>query len=104
MASSVIVRKRAPDQYPGSRLDSRRKIMPRKILKVIGYLLAVIAIALGASVGYSVWRWGRPFQAPLPPIAADRSREARERGAAIFHSTCEVCHRGPRTSESAVLK
>ncbi len=32
---------------------------------------------------------------PLPPLQADRSPAGVARGAAIFHSTCEVCHRAP---------
>lgn len=69
--------------------------MTRKILKIFAYLCTTSAVALAAAVAYSVWRWGQPFQAPLPPLAADRSPEGVARGAAIFHSTCEVCHRRP---------
>ncbi len=32
--------------------------------------------------------------APYPPIRADLSPAALERGAAIFHASCESCHRG----------
>ncbi|QSQ17797.1 c-type cytochrome [Myxococcus landrumensis] len=33
-------------------------------------------------------------QAPYPAIRADSSPAALERGAAIFHASCEACHRG----------
>ncbi|WP_338869100.1 c-type cytochrome [Myxococcus stipitatus] len=33
-------------------------------------------------------------QAPYPAIHADSSSAALERGAAIFHASCEACHRG----------
>ncbi len=33
-------------------------------------------------------------KAPYPPIRADSSPAALERGAAIFHASCESCHRG----------
>ncbi|RJS23345.1 cytochrome c [Corallococcus sp. H22C18031201] len=32
--------------------------------------------------------------APYPPIRADSSPQALTRGAAIFHASCEACHRG----------
>jgi mono/diheme cytochrome c family protein len=32
--------------------------------------------------------------APYPPIRADMSPAALERGATIFHASCEACHRG----------
>jgi mono/diheme cytochrome c family protein len=32
--------------------------------------------------------------APYPPIRADTSPAALERGATIFHASCEACHRG----------
>lgn len=32
--------------------------------------------------------------APYPPIRADTSAAAMERGATIFHASCESCHRG----------
>lgn len=33
-------------------------------------------------------------KAPYPPIRADTSQAALERGASIFHASCESCHRG----------
>lgn len=66
----------------------------RRILKVISVSIAAMAILVGAVVGYCSWNWGRTVDAAKPPIHADRSAEAVARGAAIFHSTCEACHRG----------
>ncbi|WP_426749571.1 c-type cytochrome [Myxococcus sp. Y35] len=44
--------------------------------------------------------------APYPPIRADLSPAALERGAAIFHASCESCHRGgdAETASGAPLR
>jgi mono/diheme cytochrome c family protein len=52
------------------------------------------AAALGGVIGYCAWDYERVVGAPYPDIRADHSPAAVARGAAIFHSTCEVCHRG----------
>ena len=69
--------------------------MARKILKVIAAFSLLLVLLAAAFVVYAGWRWDAPVEAGLPPIRADRSPAAVARGAAIFHSTCEVCHRGP---------
>lgn len=56
-------------------------------------LAAALVLALGAVVLYANIVWSRPVSAPRPPIVADTSPAAVARGAVIFHSTCEVCHR-----------
>ena len=66
----------------------------RKILRFSVLGLAVVGAGVGGTVGYSTWAWGRSVDVASPPIQADRAPEAVARGAAIFHSTCEVCHRG----------
>ncbi len=45
-------------------------------------------------------------QAPYPPIRADLSPAALERGATIFHASCESCHRGgdAETASGAPLR
>lgn len=40
-------------------------------------------------------------KAPYPPIRADISPAALERGAAIFHASCEACHRGGDTDTAS---
>lgn len=39
--------------------------------------------------------------APYPPIRADTSPAALERGATIFHASCEACHRGGDTETAS---
>ncbi|MDF2697527.1 MAG: putative diheme cytochrome c-553 [Labilithrix sp.] len=68
--------------------------MWRKLLRVLLVILGVLAAAIGAIVSYASWDWSRPVDVAYPPIEADRSPAGVARGAAIFHSTCEVCHRG----------
>ncbi len=68
--------------------------MLRKVLRFSMVGLAVVAAGIGGTIGYSAWEWGRPVDLPAPPIEADRSPDAVARGAVIFHSTCEACHRG----------
>jgi mono/diheme cytochrome c family protein len=69
--------------------------MAGKILKLIAALIVLLGVALAAFVAYAGRRWDAPVDAPLPPLQADRSPAGVARGAAIFHSTCEVCHRAP---------
>jgi|GEM_PF-667839 len=40
-------------------------------------------------------------KAPYPPIRADTSPAALARGAAIFHASCEACHRGGDTDTAS---
>jgi mono/diheme cytochrome c family protein len=69
--------------------------MARKIIKTIAGFALILGIAIAAFVVYAGWRWDAAADAPLPPLQADRSPAGLARGAAIFHSTCEVCHRAP---------
>ncbi len=71
---------------------SMKRKLPRILVWSLRVLAALVAVA-GAVVLYSVITWDRAVDAPRPPIHADRSPAAIARGAAIFHSTCEVCHR-----------
>lgn len=56
-------------------------------------IFGALLVAAAAFVVYAVRKWDAPLDAPRPSIHADRSPAAIARGAAIFHSTCEVCHR-----------
>jgi mono/diheme cytochrome c family protein len=62
--------------------------------KLLYVVLAIPVLLLGAMVVLANMA-DRPVTAPTPPIKADTSPEAVARGAAIFHSMCESCHRSP---------
>jgi len=64
--------------------------MLRKTLAGVAGLLALAAGTLAALAFYQA---GRSHDLPYPEVAADGSPAAIARGAAIFHSGCEVCHR-----------
>jgi mono/diheme cytochrome c family protein len=66
----------------------------RKILRVLVTTCLAGAAALVGVIGYCAWDYERVVGAPYPEIRAEHSPAAVARGAAIFHSTCEVCHRG----------
>lgn len=68
--------------------------MGRKVIRIVSWCLAALIAMVTAVMAYSVWDWDRVVDAPYPPIEPDRSPAGVTRGAAIFHSTCEVCHRG----------
>jgi mono/diheme cytochrome c family protein len=69
--------------------------MARKILKIIAIFAFLFALAAAAFVVYAGRHWDAAVEVRFPPIRADQSPAAVARGAAIFHSTCEVCHRAP---------
>ncbi len=78
--------------------DSTPHSMPhtRKLTRIARWSGCVAGILLGLTAGgaaYATRTWDAPVAAPRPPIHADRSPAAVARGAAIFHSTCEICHR-----------
>jgi mono/diheme cytochrome c family protein len=75
--------------------------MVRKILKVLGVLVGVLVLAASGLVAYAAYAVGRTVDAPYPAITADTSPAGVARGAMIFHSMCEACHR-PADSERAV--
>jgi mono/diheme cytochrome c family protein len=75
--------------------------MLRKILKFVGLGLGVLVLAAGGLVTYAAYAVGRTVNAPYPPIQADRSPEGVARGAQIFHSVCEACHRPPDSERAA---
>ncbi len=49
----------------------------------------------GAASAYALHVSQRLWNVPTPRISADRSEMGLARGAAIFHATCEACHRAP---------
>ncbi|QDE88821.1 cytochrome C [Myxococcus xanthus] len=72
--------------------------MRRTILDAMRNTLFVGAALLAGCAG--------TVHAPYPPIRADLSPAALERGAAIFHASCESCHRGgdAETASGAPLR
>ncbi|ATB31705.1 cytochrome c [Melittangium boletus] len=65
--------------------------MKKKLL----YAALVLLLLVGGGIGFVSFKVGQPVTAPLPPIKANTSPEAVARGAVIFHSMCEGCHRAP---------
>ncbi|MBF5045645.1 cytochrome C [Aggregicoccus sp. 17bor-14] len=65
------------------------------------YGAAVLALGLGGGLAALLSISSRPVEAPLPPIVADRSAEGVARGAAIFHASCEGCHRGADSTRAS---
>ncbi len=74
----------------------RRKwiVIPTRIL----VLLAGVAAVLTA---YASHQAGRTRDVPYPAVAAATSAAAIERGAAIFHASCESCHRAPESTRAS---
>lgn len=65
--------------------------MKKKLL----YAALVLVLLVGGGIGFVSYQLEQPVTAPLPPIKANTSPEAVARGAVIFHSMCEGCHRSP---------
>jgi mono/diheme cytochrome c family protein len=67
----------------------------RRLLRAAALLGGLIAAGIAGVAGYAYYASERTLDAPLPPITADQSAAGVARGAAIFHATCEACHRPP---------
>jgi len=62
----------------------------------ISAIVAAAGSLLAAAVTLSAWRASRRvWDVPTPRVSADSSEAGVARGAAIFHATCEACHRPP---------
>src|SRR5262245_29811547 len=72
--------------------------MIKKFLRVAALAAVFLALALGGLVAYA--RFQHELDLPAPEVRADLRPEAVARGAAIFHATCEACHR-PRNGDRA---
>jgi len=78
-----------------------------KLARLLVWAGGASGILLGLACGFVAYAgrtWDGAVVAPRPPTRADRSPAAVARGAAIFHSTCELCHReadSPRASGAA---
>jgi mono/diheme cytochrome c family protein len=73
----------------------------RKILKIVGLVVAILTVSIAGLVGYASYATGKTIDAPFPAVVADRSPAGVARGAAIFHPTCETCHRAPNSDRAA---
>ncbi|HEX7150883.1 MAG TPA: c-type cytochrome [Thermoanaerobaculia bacterium] len=74
----------------------------KKILKRTAIVVPVtIVLLITSALGYAHVTLSREVDVPLPDIKADMRPEARAKGAAIFHSMCEGCHREPDSDRAA---
>lgn len=71
------------------------------LLKMTGAVAAILLVGLGGVVAYASYAIDQPVDAPYPPIDADTSPEGVARGAQIFHTMCEGCHRAPDGERAA---
>lgn len=72
---------------------NKQRALLRRFLRWSGGAVGALALLTTGFVAYASRTWDAPVAAPRPPIHADRSAAGVARGAAIFHSTCELCHR-----------
>ena len=78
----------------------------KKLLRVVALSAVVLSIAVGGLGAYARFQSQRALDLPAPDVQADLRPEAVARGAAIFHATCEACHRpseGDRASGAPIL-
>lgn len=66
----------------------------KRVVKWISAGLGLLALALGAFLGYASYLLQRPIDAPYPPIRADLTPAGIERGKKIFDGACQGCHQG----------
>lgn len=75
--------------------------MRRKSIVILAKIVLVVCV-LGAGLsGYASYQAARTRELPYPAVAATTSAEALERGAAIFHASCETCHRAPASARAS---
>lgn len=74
--------------------------MIKKFLRVAAFAAAIVTCAVAGLIAYARFQTERVLDLPAPQVRADLRPEAVARGAAIFHATCEACHR-PRTGDRA---
>ncbi|MFT3922184.1 MAG: c-type cytochrome [Myxococcales bacterium] len=65
----------------------------RKVFRIVASVLGLVCLALAGVFVAAAYQAGRTHDLPFPDIRADASPEGIARGAAIFHASCEVCHR-----------
>lgn len=75
--------------------------MRRNVIIIVLKVLATVGLLTGALAVYAHHAAERVHEIPLPRVTADRRAEAVARGAAIFHATCETCHRAPESARAA---
>lgn len=69
--------------------------MRRTIVRVFFAVLVVGVVVFSGLAGWAQWVIRRDYsQVPLPPIAANASPAAIERGELLFQSLCMECHAG----------
>src|SRR5688572_9044545 len=79
--------------------------MLKKVLRVVVLATVVVALVAGGLTAYARFESQRALDLPAPNVKADLRPEAVARGAAIFHATCEACHRpshGDRASGAPI--
>ena len=72
-----------------------------KVKKILLYAALALVVLVGGFLGFISFKVGQKVTAPLPPIKADTSPEAVARGALVFHTMCEGCHRAPGSEKAA---
>lgn len=78
----------------------------RKLVRLAAIAVVTFTFAVGGLVAYARFQSQRVFEPPAPDVRADLRPEAVARGAAIFHATCEACHRpsdGDRASGAPIV-
>lgn len=73
----------------------------RLIIRMIAFTGTAVAAALFGLVLYAQRAVDQVFEIALPPLRADRTPSGVARGAAIFHATCEACHRAPDSNRAS---
>lgn len=70
-------------------------VRAKRALQICGGGLGVLGAVVAGLLGYAEWTSRRSWDAPFPPIHADRSPAALARGRTIFDVKCAGCHQAP---------
>jgi mono/diheme cytochrome c family protein len=70
----------------------------RKVLKVLGYALLVLVVAVASFAAYVQLSPIPRYPVPQVAFTADRTPERVERGGRLVRTTCAMCHADPTTS------
>jgi mono/diheme cytochrome c family protein len=77
--------------------------MLKRILQILGALVALLILVVCGTIGLGLSRWDRTFDAPLPAIAAstDSAVIARGRYLAMGPARCAECHTAPAAAHDS---